>query len=89
MLCDEILPLDPGDVDQAFEILEDHREISVRDAIHAATMLRRGLERILSTDTHFDVIEGVVRVDPLALSQPPEREPEQPPDQSPDEDRGT
>ncbi len=83
MLCDEILPLDPGEVDQAFESLEDHREISIRDAIHAATMLRRGFERILSTDTHFDVIEGIVRVNPLALSQPPEREPEQAPDRCP------
>ncbi len=86
LLCDEILPLEPGDVDRAFEILEDHREISVRDAIHAATMFRRGLEKILSTDKHFDAIEGVVRVDPLALSPPPEGEPEPLPDRSPEED---
>lgn len=76
MLCDEILPLGEVDVDRAFQILEAHREISVRDAIHAATMIHYGFERILSTDTHFDAIEGVVRVDPLAIRDHREPGPE-------------
>jgi len=67
-LCDEILPVDEVDLDLAFRILEGAPEIAVRDAIHAATMLNRGLERILSTDTHFDKIEGIVRIDPRSLS---------------------
>lgn len=65
-----ILPLNEADVDRAFRFLEDYWEIRVRDAIRAATMLHHGVEKILSTDTHFDTIEGIVRVDPLALSQP-------------------
>ncbi len=67
VLCDEILPVDEVDVDRAFEILEQDRQISVRDAIHAATMLHRGFTRILSTDKHFDAIEGILRVDPREL----------------------
>ncbi len=68
-LCDDILPVDKADMDLAFRILEKAPAISVRDAVHAATMQNQGLERILSTDTHFDSIAGVIRVDPRVLSE--------------------
>jgi len=67
-LCDEILPVGEVDMDLAFRILEGAPEISVRDAVHAATMLNCGLEKILSADAHFDRIDGIVRIDPRILS---------------------
>ena len=35
--------------------------------LHAAVMLNNGLRNILSTDTHFDHIKGIRRLDPQAL----------------------
>ncbi len=41
--------------------------IKARDLIHAAVMQNNGLTQIISTDKHFDQIEGIVRLDPQAL----------------------
>ncbi len=41
--------------------------IKARDLIHAAVMQNNGLTQIVSTDKHFDQIEGIVRLDPQAL----------------------
>lgn len=68
-LCDEILPVQEGDLDRAHELLRDQPGIAVRDAVHAATMLNRGLSLILSTDRHFDDISGIERIDPIELIQ--------------------
>lgn len=38
-----------------------------RDAIHAATMFNNGVEKILSTNPHFDVIHGIQRIAPERL----------------------
>lgn len=38
--------------------------VTARDALHAAAMGNHDLARIISTDTHFDQIEGIVRLDP-------------------------
>ena len=56
-----------ADIRRAIEHYEARRDAGVkpRDAIHAATMYRHKVERILSTDKHFDVLEAVKRYDPL------------------------
>lgn len=66
-LCVEILPVTGDDLDDAHQILARDPEISVRDAVHAATARNRGLTEILSTDRHLDDIEGIVRVDPASI----------------------
>jgi len=38
-----------------------------RDLIHAAVMLTNGIECIISTDAHFDLIKEVKRLDPVKL----------------------
>lgn len=38
--------------------------LGVRDAVHAATALRRGIGLIISPDKAFDAISGLERVDP-------------------------
>lgn len=60
-----VLPVTLRDMQRAFELVERHgNAIAARDAVHAATMLNNGLTRLLSTDTHFDAIAGITRVDP-------------------------
>lgn len=71
-LCERILPIDERDLDVAHELLEQHPGIHVRDAIHAATCLRFGLDRILSTDRHFDALSKLDRIDPAGLVDEPE-----------------
>lgn len=39
--------------------------IPARDCIHAAVMKTHGITKILTTDKHFDSIEGVIRLDPM------------------------
>lgn len=68
VLCEEIWPVDEDDLDKALEILWSASEVKVRDAIHAASMLNRQHSKILSTDTHFDLIDGIVRIDPADLA---------------------
>ena len=38
-----------------------------RDVIHVAVMQNNGLTEIISTDAHFDLIEGITRLDPKTL----------------------
>ncbi len=56
--------LQKNKVKRAIELFEWYgpRGVSARDVVHAAVMLNNGLTHILSTDEHFDVIEGITRV---------------------------
>ena len=62
--CEQIFPVTKADLDRAFDLLKVHPDIRSRDAVHAAVMLNNGLTHILSTDTHFDHIAGITRVEP-------------------------
>lgn len=64
-LCEIVLPIRLRDMDLALVLLKRSPAIQVRDAVHAATMLHAGLRSILSTDRHFDAIQGIRRVDPI------------------------
>jgi predicted nucleic acid-binding protein len=44
--------------------LETSPTIQTRDAFLAAVMLNHGLREIISTDSHFDRIPAIRRVDP-------------------------
>jgi hypothetical protein len=66
-LCEEILSVTEEDLDHAHKILQAHASISVRDALHAATALRRGIKGILTTDRHFDDLPEITRLDPVDL----------------------
>ena len=69
-LCEEVFAVTVEDLDRAHEILgASSSDLSVRDAVHAATSLRRGIEEILSTDQHFESVEGITRVDPTAVAR--------------------
>ena len=61
----DILPVTLADMHRAFDLVARYGTgIRSRDAVHAATMLNSGLTHIVSTDIHFDRIEGITRIDP-------------------------
>lgn len=61
----EVLPVTLADMQRAFDLVTRYgAAITSRDAVHAATALNHGLKHIISVDSHFDVIEGITRVDP-------------------------
>jgi predicted nucleic acid-binding protein len=43
------------------------------DLIHVAVMSNNGLMKIISTDAHFDRVEGIVRLDPQTMFAEKER----------------
>jgi uncharacterized protein len=67
-LCDSVLPVAEPHTSRALELLLKYRDLSARDAIHIATMEAAGLRLILSTDSDFDTISEVDRIDPARFS---------------------
>ncbi len=63
-LCSEVFGVEELDAVRALALLREHRGLSPRDAIHAAVAERMGVGSILSTDTDFDVLATIRRVDP-------------------------
>ncbi len=60
-IVDEIYPVEREDLDRAMSILLD-ADLSARDALHAAVMLRRGVNQIMTFDRGFDGVTGVERL---------------------------
>lgn len=60
-IVDEIYPVEREDIDRAMSILLD-TDLSARDALHAAVMLRRGVSRIMTFDRGFDRVTGIERL---------------------------
>lgn len=52
------------DLRLALNLVATHPVLRMRDAVHAATALRRGISVILSADRDFDGITGLERLDP-------------------------
>jgi predicted nucleic acid-binding protein len=52
------------DLRLALNLAAAHPALRVRDAVHAATALRRGIFVILTADRDFDAIPGLERLDP-------------------------
>ncbi|MDI6688935.1 MAG: type II toxin-antitoxin system VapC family toxin [Actinomycetota bacterium] len=65
----EVLPVGLSEVSKLIELVEKYMKarIAPRDLIHAAVMLSNGIECIISTDAHFDLIKEVRRLDPAKL----------------------
>lgn len=68
-LIPNVYPITFADVQRTIALFLRCAPQSVRscDVIHAAVMLNNGLTDIISTDRHFDLIEGINCLDPLAL----------------------
>lgn len=55
---------DRQDLPLILTLLDQHPQLDVRDAVHAATALARGIDAVLSPDVAFDSVPGLSRVDP-------------------------
>ena len=62
-----IIPISATEIRVAMRLMSETRNLSARDAIHAAVVIEHGLEGIVSTDQDFDRIPGLSRFDPTAL----------------------
>jgi uncharacterized protein len=61
-VVDTVYPIEMADVERARRILRTTPRLSARDAIHVAVAQGRDIDRIMSFDTGFDGIPGIVRV---------------------------
>ena len=61
-IVDVVYPIERADVDRARRLLRTSPTLSARDAVHVAVMQGRDIDRILSFDSGFDGIPGIVRI---------------------------
>lgn len=59
-------PFDGRVLDLSLDLIASSR-VRGRDAVHAATALLAGFDAIVSTDTDFDGVPGLRRIDPADL----------------------
>jgi predicted nucleic acid-binding protein len=66
----EVLPITKKVIEISLYFYQQYQNkgISPRDIIHVATMTQNGIEKIVSVDRHFDLIEEVQRIDPSKLA---------------------
>lgn len=71
ILVPQILPITAADMQSAVALFQQFAPAGMRsrDAIHAAVMQNHGLTRIISSDAHFDLLPGLIRLDPIVLFQ--------------------
>lgn len=53
-----------ADLDRALGLFAGHASLNMRDAVHAAVAQRVGLDTIVTTDSDFEGVAGLRRVDP-------------------------
>ncbi len=63
-----VLPVTKADIHLAIALFEAHHTqgLKPRDAIHAATMQNNNLSLLMSADRDFEVLDFIIRKDPLA-----------------------
>lgn len=61
-IADEIVSVEPVDIETAKRIVLGRYGLSARDAVHIAVMESRGVDRILSFDRGFDRYPGIERL---------------------------
>ncbi len=68
-LIPEVLPVTIREMQTAVALFAEYapQGIKARDVLHTAVMQNHQLTHIISTDKHFDQIDGITRLDPQAL----------------------
>ncbi len=61
-VVDDVWPVGLAEVERAKTLLAGSRGLSARDAVHVAVMERHEVEMILSFDSGFDRMPGMVRI---------------------------
>lgn len=59
-----LLTFDREVLDLSMDLIDRYPGVRGRDAVHVATALAYGIDKIASTDKGFDGIAGVIRIDP-------------------------
>lgn len=64
-----LLPVTAADASLAVDLFARYARqgVRARDVLHAAVMRNNGITEIISTDRHFDRIDGISRLDPAIL----------------------
>jgi predicted nucleic acid-binding protein len=63
-LLPDLLPVTGNDMALSCDLLQRYPSLSVREAVHAGTMLRHGIKTIVSVDPDFDQVREIRRVEP-------------------------
>ncbi len=65
-LVPTVLPVTTNDMKTAVSLFDQHapQGVKARDVLHTAVMHNHQLTHIISTDKHFDQIDGITRLDP-------------------------
>ena len=63
-LAGRVLTIAPEDIALALELMTEHPGLVLRESLHAATMIRSGIDTIISTETGFDCLPDLIRRDP-------------------------
>jgi len=61
-VVDEVLTIEPGDVDRAKALIHARHAVSAREAIHVAVMQRHGISIVFSFNDAFDAVPGIERI---------------------------
>ncbi len=67
-----------SDAEDAADLADQYSDLDARDLIHLAVMNRLGVTRIISTDTGFDRVAAIERLDPRRFSEWRDRIPDLP-----------
>ncbi len=62
-------PVLAEDILSASRLADRHVDVSTRDLVHAAVMLRLGSSRIISADADFDHLAEIDRLDPAHIEE--------------------
>lgn len=68
-----VLPIAPDDIALALDLMAEHPGLILRDSLHAATMIRSGIDTIISTETGFDCLPDLSRKDPHSFLESEKR----------------
>ena len=65
----EVLPVDSNGVERMLKLAQTYKETGIppRDLVHVAVMMNHGIKKIVSVDSHFDLISEVTRIAPEDL----------------------
>ncbi len=69
LMHDRIEPVYAEDIIDAARLADQNQSVGARDLVHTAVMRRLGIERIVSSDTDFDRLTGITRLDPINMAE--------------------
>jgi uncharacterized protein len=61
-IVDQVLDIDQAIVERAKAIVLGYEQLSARDAVHLAVMQKHQIENIMSFDSGFDKVPGIMRL---------------------------